>query len=88
MFKPFLHDYAYGWRVSKILPPKSKDSLNIISHGGGINGFNSLITRLIDDKYFIILLDNTSGNGPWDLENIKRINSGIINILYGKTDEL
>jgi len=87
MFKPFLNNYAYGWRVRKILLAESEDSLQVISHGGGINGFNTLITRLVDDKYFIVLLDNAGGNPPWDLADLNRMNIGIINILYGKSYE-
>ena len=35
------------------------NDINVISHGGGISGFSSLIVRFIDDKHLIILLDNT-----------------------------
>jgi CubicO group peptidase (beta-lactamase class C family) len=78
MFKPFLKNYAYGWNVKNILLAESEDSLQTISHGGGINGFNTLITRLIDDKYLIVLLNNTGGT------DLKRMNLGITNILYDK----
>lgn len=77
MFKPFLENYAYGWFSRKISLAESKDSLQTISHGGGINGFNTLITRLIDDKHLIVLLNNTGGT------NLGRISLGITNILYG-----
>jgi tetratricopeptide (TPR) repeat protein len=78
MFKPFLNNYAYGWGVGKILLAESKDSLQVISHGGGINGFNTLITRLVDDKYLIVLLNNTGGTA------LNKMSIGITNILYGK----
>ena len=78
MFKPFLNNYAYGWGVGKILLAESEDSLQVISHGGGINGFNTLITRLVDDKYLIVLLNNTGGTA------LNKMSIGITNILYGK----
>jgi hypothetical protein len=81
MFKPFLNNYAYGWGVRKILLAESKDSLQVISHGGGINGFNTLITRLVDDKYLIVLLNNTGGTA------LNKMSIGITNILYGKPYE-
>ncbi len=78
MFKPFLNNYAYGWSVRKIVLAASDDSLQIVSHGGEINGFNTLITRLVDDKYIIVLLNNTGGT------DLNRMSIGITNILYGK----
>jgi len=78
MFRPFLSNYAYGWGVRKILLGASEDSLQVVSHGGGINGFNTLITRLVDDKYLIVLLNNTGRTA------LNRMSIGITNILYGK----
>ena len=78
MFRPFLSNYAYGWGVRKILLGASADSLQVVSHGGGINGFNTLITRLVDDKYLIVLLNNTGRTA------LNRMSIGITNILYGK----
>jgi CubicO group peptidase (beta-lactamase class C family) len=78
MFTPFLSDYAYGWGVRKTPIEGRKDSLMTIAHGGGINGFSTLITRLIDDKHLIVLLNNTGGT------NLGEMTQGIINILYDK----
>ena len=78
MFTPFLSNYAYGWGVRKIALEGSKDSLTTISHGGGINGFNTLIVRLIDDNHLIILLNNTGGT------NLGEMSGAIRNILYDK----
>ena len=83
MFKPYLVGYAYGWWIIKSAPlADSKDSLVTIGHQGGIFGFNTRISRLIDDKHLIVLLNNTGdidGGG---------ISEGIINILYGKPYDL
>ena len=78
MFTPFLSNYAYGWGVTKTALEGSKDSLATIAHGGGINGFSTLITRLIDDKHLIVLLNNTGGT------SLGEMTQGIINILYDK----
>src|SRR6185295_315276 len=61
MFKPFLQNYAYGWASSKLTLGGSTESVPAIAHGGGINGFNTSITRLVDDKHLIVLLNNTGG---------------------------
>lgn len=78
MFKPFLRNYAYGWDVTKTVLAESKDSLKTLSHVGGINGFNTLITRLVENKHLIVLLNNTGGT------YLNRMSLGIMNILYDK----
>ena len=55
MFTPGLSDYGYGWGIRK------KDGITTISHGGGINGFNTNITRYPEAKRVIVLLNNTGG---------------------------
>ncbi len=66
--------YAYGWIVGKAKVGERKDSLLLIEHGGGINGFNTLISRVPQDKHLVVLLCNT-GRGPLDAmkKNILRI---------------
>src|SRR5262245_37219283 len=60
MFKPFLGNYAYGWFISDLTLGNTKEKVPSISHGGGINGFNTLEVRLIGDKSLIVLLNNTN----------------------------
>ena len=55
MFTPGLSDYGYGWSIT------TDDAGIQIKHGGGINGFNTLITRNPDSNRVIILLNNTGG---------------------------
>ena len=81
IFTPFLSNYGFGWEISKIENPVGGDSLTLISHTGGINGFNSLIARLIDDKHLLVVLNN-SGGAP-----LNEIGKAITNILYGKDYE-
>lgn len=78
LFTPYLSNYAYGWGVSKMTVGALQDSLQVIEHGGGINGFNTLITRLPKDKHFIVLLNNTGG-AP-----LGAIRKNIVNILYNQ----
>ena len=76
MFTGFLDafgmKYAYGWGVGKELI--GNDSVSIIRHGGSINGFNSLLVRIIDNKQLIVLLNNTGSTNLNEIyENIKKI---------------
>jgi CubicO group peptidase (beta-lactamase class C family) len=74
MFKPNLSDYGYGWVINnQTVGPKS---LRVIAHGGGINGFNTLITRMVDDHHLIVLLNNTGGT------RLGEMSREITNILY------
>ena len=53
--------YAYGWGVGYGKIGASKDSIYAIGHGGGINGFNTNISRTTSNKSLIVLLNNTGG---------------------------
>ena len=78
MFKPGLSDYAYGWVVRKAPIVAQADPVAIIQHGGGINGFNTLITRLPESKNLIVLLNNTGG------AKLDEMTEKIAAILFGK----
>lgn len=67
-FKPHIPDlgnghYAYGWGVGYAKIGKSTDSIYAVGHGGGINGFNTNISRTTSDTSLIVLLNNT-GRAP------------------------
>lgn len=65
MYKPFLDNYAYGWAVSDASFKYNDQPVQIIRHGGGINGFSTMIARFPKEKNLIVLLDNTGQNmGP------------------------
>jgi CubicO group peptidase (beta-lactamase class C family) len=70
--------YGYGW----IIKENSNDNLRILEHNGGINGFNTLISRIPSEKHLVVLINNT-GKAPLD-----EINLAIKNILYNKPYEL
>ena len=50
-----------------------------VAHSGGINGFNTLVVRLVDQHHLIVLLDNTSQGRYLD-----PLAASITNILYGR----
>ena len=78
IYKPFLEDYAYGWVVRNAsFKPNGKD-LQLITHGGGINGFTTIIVRFPQEKNLIVMLDNT-GTGYLD-----RLSDSIAKILYNQ----
>lgn len=81
MFTPYLSHYAYGWSIANIAVGQQKDSLLLIEHGGGINGFNTLISRVPTDNRFVVLLNNTGG-AP-----LNAIRKNILNILYNQPVE-
>jgi CubicO group peptidase (beta-lactamase class C family) len=78
MFTPFLNNYAYGWGVAPFPIGNTKETVATIQHGGGINGFNTLICRVPGDKHLIVLLNNTGG-AP-----LSPIARSILGILYDK----
>src|SRR5437660_8974338 len=60
MFTPVLHGYAFGWSVSTMKLDDGKTEVPTIGHGGGINGFNTVIIRMPETRDLVVLLDNTS----------------------------
>ena len=56
LFTPFKEHYAYGWSVQA--PSPDTFQRKQISHGGGINGFPTFISRYPDDHMTIIVLSN------------------------------
>ncbi len=83
MFKPNLSDYAYGWVVTKVKLGNGTDSVSKIAHGGGINGFNTVIVRFPTQKHLIVLLDNTSQG-----RSLERLERELTNILYNQPHNL
>ena len=75
MFKPNLSNYGFGFIISEI--PVGSSKIKVISHSGGINGFATLIVRLVDSQSTIILLSNVEAT-----VSLSRISQGITNILY------
>jgi hypothetical protein len=77
MFTPGLSNYGYGIRITDETIGKSELKTKIIGHGGGINGFNSLLTRAVDKGQTVVILDNV-GQG----RRHGQIMTSIIGILW------
>ena len=56
MFTAFKGGYAYGWAAPE--PSPQTFGRRQVGHGGGINGFSTMIIRLIDDNITSIVLSN------------------------------
>jgi CubicO group peptidase (beta-lactamase class C family) len=78
MFTPVMNDYAFGWGVRKMKLDDGKTEVMTIAHNGGINGFNTLETRMPDTQDLVVLLDNTSRGDKLDA-----LGTGIMDILRG-----
>ena len=74
--------YGYGWDIYDMQNVRPGATISITEHGGGINGFNTIISRITTDKHLVVLLNNTGG-APLD-----EMNAAIRNILYGKPSEM
>lgn len=86
MFTPQMPDgnsqYGYGWSIGALPLGNSNDSIPIVAHGGGINGFNTLIVRFPEEDDLVVLLNNTGGTRLRDMA------IGINNILHGEEAEM
>ncbi|MFC2080575.1 serine hydrolase, partial [Bacteroidota bacterium] len=82
MFTPYLNNYGYGWFIDRLTLNGMSDSIDVISHEGGIEGFNTFIFRMVNDKHLIVLLNNTG------FTELGRICLLITSILYDVPYEL
>ncbi len=74
--------YAYGWLVGENTVGNTEETVSVIAHSGGINGFNTNLTRYPHDQSVIILLNNTGG-AP-----LQKMTEQISGILEGKTYDM
>lgn len=79
MFTPYLSNYGFGWGILNVV--MGKDSIKIVSHSGGLNGFNTRLTRFVDDNHTIILFNNFSG------ASLGELSKQISNIIYDEKFE-
>lgn len=63
IFTPFKNGYGYGWGIGKKFEHRE------ISHGGGIYGFSTDISRFPDDKITVIVLTNIQGSPAGKVSN-------------------
>ncbi len=72
MYTPTETDgYAFGWVVEDIYNQR------MVSHPGGVEGFNASLLRLLDDRTLIIALANN------DAVDCRDITTGVAQIVYG-----
>ena len=69
--------YGYGWFIEEA--DRATGKVKVIEHGGGINGFNTIIYRIPGDKNLIVLLNNTGGTV------LNEISQSIRDILYNQS---
>ena len=79
MYTPFKDNYAYGWAIQPA--EKAPTGRLHVGHGGGINGFSTMITRVPDDRVTVIVLSN--------VDNISAANVArdLVAINYGLPDQ-
>jgi CubicO group peptidase (beta-lactamase class C family) len=71
--------YGYGWVIHELPKPGAADEkVQVVEHGGGINGFNTLIRRMPSDGHLIVLLNNSPG------ANLSEMAEKIGNVVYGE----
>jgi len=70
--------YGYGWFMRGLPIGKSDEQVQVMVHGGGINGFRTLITRIPTTKSTIIILSNL------ETTSVYEITQAIIGILNDK----
>jgi CubicO group peptidase (beta-lactamase class C family) len=58
MTTPFKNDYAFGLGVRAV------NGHEVIEHGGGIEGFNTMLAYYPDDKLTVVVLANVNGSAP------------------------
>lgn len=82
LFKPYIKAwngfYGYGWSTYEV-PNGENSKLSVVEHGGGINGFNTIISRIPADKNLVVLLNNTGGTV------LGEMNTAIRAILYNQS---
>jgi beta-lactamase family protein len=63
MTTPFKHDYACGLTVY------TANGHKVIAHGGGIEGFNTMLAYYPDDKLTVVVLGNTERRASPEIVN-------------------
>ncbi|PYP85444.1 MAG: serine hydrolase [Blastocatellia bacterium AA13] len=76
MFTPVKDNYGYGWFINK------QFNRSHIGHDGGINGFNTSISRYPEQKLTVVVLTNLAGSNP------QRVAHDFAAIAFGETYEI
>lgn len=70
-------NYGYGFTLSKRVKTRSGDSVLVMSHEGGLPGFNSLFSRVLANHQMVFVVSNAS-DAP-----LLAITQGVFEILNG-----
>ena len=77
MWTPYLQQYGFGWVISNANGTGARDSSTLIWHTGGINGFNTMFARFVDEDRTVIILNNTGSTRLNEMtRNIRAILDG------------
>ncbi|MEZ5346896.1 MAG: serine hydrolase [Pyrinomonadaceae bacterium] len=76
IFTPSKSGYGYGWGIGKRFEHRT------ISHGGGIFGFSTNITRFPDDNVVVVVLTNIQGSPAG------RVSNDLAAIVFGAKYEI
>jgi CubicO group peptidase (beta-lactamase class C family) len=71
--------YGYGWFIADMQVGNTNEKVQTVSHGGGMDGFRTMITRIPSSKSSIIILSNAEKSPRYE------ITKAIIGILQNKT---
>lgn len=71
--------YAYGWVLQPT--PMGADTIDVVQHGGGIDGFTTAFWRIPAERRTIVVIDNTMGPNTDDIAR------DLAKILYGQPVE-
>ena len=71
--------YFCGQRFSRRPVGPDRAERDIVFHGGRIEGFNSLLLRIPQDRIFIVLLNNT------DSTRLETMAAGLLDVVYGRS---
>lgn len=83
MFKANLNNYGYGWIIRSATLGPNKLAVPTVMHGGGINGFSTVLVRMPAEKRLIVLLDNAE-HGPY----LNQMVMNIMSVLYDQPYDL
>jgi len=68
--------YTFGWRLRETQVSSDKPPVHLLHHSGRIMGYQCVVIKVIEDDYYIILLDNT------DSPHLYAIGVNILHLMY------
>ncbi|MBT7729172.1 MAG: serine hydrolase [Planctomycetaceae bacterium] len=76
-------NYGYGWRIDNVVHPTTGRNIRTMSHGGAINGFRAIVSRIPHQNAYVALLCNQSdlpgSNSVW--QTLNRMNTEMVRVV-------